>query len=142
MNEVKKIDIEKILHDTPSIKVGYNSEISTVILVMKGFLKYDQFVAASEVLLKAIELYKPNNLLTDLRQSKVLSREIQEYNNTIIAPFLTNSSIIRNPLLVSEDIFLKFTVDTIKTKFKSDFKFEVKYFTEYEQFLEWITEAE
>lgn len=140
MNEVEKIKIENLFHNSQGIQVGYNTDTNTAILVLHGFLKYDQFVEASEILMDCISKYKPENLLADLRTSKVLSKEIQEYNNTVVAPFLTSSSIKRNPLLVSEDVFLKFTVNNIERKFKSDFKFEVRHFTKYEQFLEWINE--
>jgi hypothetical protein len=140
MNEIKEINIERLLHDTPSIKVGYNSDIKTVFLIMNGFLKYDQFVTASEILVKAIEKYKPENLVSDLRKAKVLSTDIQKYNNENLAVFLKSSSIKRNPLLVSEDVFLKFTINAMEKKLKTDFSFEVKHFVEYEQVLHWINE--
>lgn len=123
-----------------SVTITYNDELQLGAAVWNGFLSSQEFREAIEVCLRMMDEYRPLRWLGDNRKLRAIRQADQDWFVSYVVPELAASTIRRNAVLVSEDLFNKMAVEQIIKRADNLGDMVVKEFDDKEDAMAWLAE--
>ncbi|MEP2772816.1 MAG: hypothetical protein ABJH05_11750 [Fulvivirga sp.] len=110
---------------------------SVIYAEWKGFLKLDQVKKGCLMMTKEIKNNNTKMHLSDHRELRVLSKEVQDYLTQEWFPQVEAAGLKKVAALVSDDVFAKATVDKVNTTAKVG-NLTIKTFNAKKDCLDWF----
>jgi len=123
------------------VQVFYDDDKKLGKAVWNGFLNSEEFRAASNACLNAIEEYQLLYWLADNRKMKAIRQHDQEWFIQQIVPRLAKSSLRKMATLVSEDLFNQMAIESLELKANDLVGFNNYHFKSEAAALAWLAET-
>ena len=104
---------EKVILKESFTEIIMDEESGILHAKWKGFLSYEQVKKGCEAMTDHIKKHRIKAHLSDHRELKVLSKDVQNYLTMVWFPEVEKEGLVRVGALVSEDVFAKATVDKV-----------------------------
>lgn len=102
----------------PFVNILFDKNTNLITAEWIGFLKVDEVKKGCSFMTKYIKDYNLRSHLSDHRQLKVLSKEVQDYLTMIWFPEVEKVGLTKVGAVVSEDVFAAATVKKVNSEAK------------------------
>jgi len=118
--------------------IYFDEQDNIIYAEWKGFLKPDQVRKGCSIMTDYIKNHKVKVHLSDHRNLRVLTKEVQTYLTEEWFPEVEKAGLKKVAALVSEDVFAKATVDNVNTTAKVG-SLVIKTFNSKKDCLDWLS---
>ena len=104
---------KKELFNEEYCEIYFEASKNIITAKWKGFLKLDQVQHGCEIITEFVRKHEGVNHLSDHRELKILTSEIQNYLGGIWFPEVASVGLEKIAVLVAKDLFASLTVDKV-----------------------------
>ena len=109
------VDSNTLLFENKSLELSLDESNNIIVAHWKGFLKLEVVQEGCQKLIQLVKSHNISKHLSDQRELKVLSKEVQSYLVSDVFPALEAAGLRKLAVLSSTDVFAQATASKVST---------------------------
>ncbi len=121
-----------------NIETYFDDELQSVIWEINGFVSFDDFVTIAKQTHLLRSANNSNKQLNNIKNMKVLSKEIQAWIDKEYFPKAKNSGLKYFAFVVPDNTFGKLSMTTVNNNASKKYNMEIEYFDNEQLAKDWL----
>ncbi len=119
-------------------KVHFDSALNSVIWEINGFVSYEDFKTAGKLTHTLRMKHKTNKQVNNIKDMKVLSKEIQDWIDGTYFPEAKESGLKHFAFIVPKNTFGKLSMEKVNADASRLYEMEIEYFNNADEASRWL----
>lgn len=126
-----------VIYNTSYLMIEYDELLPCLMVTWKGYTSSEDFRNGLDRIFQAMQEYKVDKTLTDIREHKVIGIEDQNYAAAKSIEFDKTYWNVRRALIIPQDVFAKFAIKNVNNATMEQGQ-EREMFTNIEDAKDWL----